>query len=353
MNKISSNLWWNRDFHHRRRPLLIKRNIIQNYIREYFATRNFLEVDSTSLQNSPGNETHIQAFSTEFIIKDHIRKTLYLQTSPEFSCKKILAAGENRIFCFAHVWRNGEQDYLHQPEFTMLEWYRTNEAYEQLMKDCIDIIRCAAEVANKKMFYFQGVKCNPFNEAEYITVSEAFAKYANIDLCITLDNPNEPDRNLLSSQAQKSGIRVAHDDTWSDIFSRILVEKIEPNLGINCCTILDRYPSSESALANICTDDPRFAKRFELYACNVELCNAFDELIDPIEQRRRFEKEMQEKQKIYNETYPLDEDFLSCLTEMPESSGIAMGFDRLVMLATGANNLNEIIWIPMTAYHKE
>ncbi|AKK20590.1 EF-P lysine aminoacylase GenX [Candidatus Liberibacter africanus] len=353
MHKISSKPWWNRDFHHRRRPFLLKRNMIQNSLRKYFAKKNFVEIDSMCLQDSPGNETHIQAFSTEFIIDEHIRKTLYLQTSPEFSCKKLLAAGEEKIFCFAHVWRNGEQDCLHQPEFTMLEWYRAYESYEKLMKDCMDIIRCAAEAADKKTFSFKGIKCNPFSEAEYITVSEAFARYANIDLCVTIDNPSKPDRDLLSLQAQKSGIRVAHDDTWSDIFSRVLVEKIEPRLGINCCTILDRYPASESALSNICPDDHRFARRFELYACNIELCNAFDELIDPIEQRHRFEKEMQEKQKIYNETYPIDEDFLSCLAEMPQSSGIAMGFDRLVMLATGTSNLNEIIWTPLSTSEKE
>ncbi|RPD37098.1 EF-P lysine aminoacylase GenX [Candidatus Liberibacter solanacearum] len=338
--------WWNRDFHHHRRPFLIKRNMIQTSLREYFFNNNFVEIDSMSLQVSPGNETHIQAFSTELITKDHNRKIMYLQTSPEFSCKKLLAAGEEKIFCFAHVWRNGEQDSLHQPEFTMLEWYRAHESYEKLMQDCMEIIRCAAEEAKKSVFSFQSITCNPFSEAEYITVSDAFLRYAHIDLCSTLDHSSPPNRNLLALQAQKSGIRVANDDTWSDIFSRILVEKIEPHLGVNRCTILDRYPLPESALAKVCSDDPRFTQRFELYVCNIELCNAFDELIDPIEQRHRFEKEMNEKKKIYNETYPIDEDFLACLKEMPSSSGIAMGFDRLVMLATGATNLNEIIWTP-------
>ncbi|ACT57539.1 EF-P lysine aminoacylase EpmA [Candidatus Liberibacter asiaticus] len=353
MHQIPSQPWWNRDFHYRRRPFLLKRNMIQSSLREYFVENQFIEIDSMSLQYSPGNETHIRAFSTELIIQDHIRKPLYLQTSPEFSCKKLLAAGEEKIFCFAHAWRNGEQGCLHQPEFTMLEWYRAHESYEQLMKDCMNIIRCAAEVANQKIFSFQNVNCNPFSEPEYITVAEAFARYANIDLGTTLDNPDQPDRHLLYLQAQQAGIRVAHDDTWSDIFSRILIEKIEPNLGINCCTILDRYPAPESALANIYPADPRFTKRFELYACNIELCNACDELLDPIEQRHRFEKEMQEKKKIYNETYPIDEDFLACLTEMPQSSGIAMGFDRLVMLVTGANNINEVIWTPFSQSNQE
>ncbi|MBY7649746.1 MAG: EF-P lysine aminoacylase GenX [Candidatus Liberibacter europaeus] len=350
MNKTPSLPWWNSTFHQNRRPYLIKRNMIQKAIREYFFNNNFIEVDSISLQVSPGNETHIQAFSTDFITSDNKRKTFYLQTSPEFSCKKLLAAGEKKIFCFAHVWRNGEHDCLHQPEFIMLEWYRAQESYEQLMKDCMDIIRCAAEVAGKSEFCFQDISCNPLNDAEYITISEAFKKYANINLDATLDIIEQPNRNLLASQTMKSGIRVANDDTWSDIFSRILVEKIEPNLGIDRCTILDRYPSPESALAKVCSNDPRFTKRFELYACNIELCNAFEELIDPIEQRHRFEKEMSEKQKIYNDSYPIDEDFLSCLAEMPPSSGIALGFDRLVMLATGANNLEEIFWVPFAKY---
>ncbi|AHA28057.1 EF-P lysine aminoacylase EpmA [Candidatus Liberibacter americanus] len=350
MNKNSHLPWWNPSLHQKRRPFLIKRNMIQKELREYFVKNNFIEVDSMSLQVSPGNETHIKAFSTDLITSDCKRKTLYLQTSPEFSCKKLLAAGEKRFFCFAHVWRNGEHDCLHQPEFTMLEWYRSQEPYEQLMKDCIDIIRCAAKVADKSVFCFQGISCNPFNDVEYITVSDAFTRYANIDLASTLDHPDHPDRNILAIQALKSGIHIANDDTWSDIFSRILVEKIEPNLGVNSCTILDRYPAPESASAKICSDDPRFTKRFEIYACNVELCNAFDELIDPIEQRYRFEKAMNEKQKIYDETYPIDEDLIACLSEVKSSSGVALGFDRLVMLATGTNNLEEILWVPLHIY---
>ncbi|MBL0849139.1 MAG: EF-P lysine aminoacylase GenX [Candidatus Liberibacter ctenarytainae] len=347
MHTISPKPWWNRDFHQNRRSLLIKRNIIKQSIREYFLKNDFVEIDSLALQISPGNETHIQAFSTQLITNDHKRKTLYLQTSPEFSCKKLLAAGEKKIFCFAHVWRNGEQDSLHQPEFTMLEWYRTHEPYKKLIQDCMDIIRCAAQSAGISVFSFRNIECNPFSHGEYMTVAEAFTRYAHIDLASTLNIPEQPDRDLFALQAKKAGIRIADDDTWSDIFSRVLVERIEPHLGINCCTILDRYPAPESALANTCIDDPRFTKRFEIYACNVELCNAFDELTDPIEQRRRFEKEMAEKNRIYHETYPVDEDFLSCLTHMPPSSGIALGFDRLVMLATGATHLKEIVWVPL------
>ncbi|MBA5723847.1 EF-P lysine aminoacylase EpmA [Candidatus Liberibacter sp.] len=348
MHKISALPWWNPDFHNARRPFLVKRNLIQKAIREYFAKKNFTEVDSMSLQISPGNETHIQAFSTSLIMDDQQQKTLYLQTSPEFSCKKLLAAGEKKIFCFAHVWRNGENDEIHQPEFTMLEWYRAEESYEQLMKDCIDIIRCAAKAADQSIFTFQGIICDPFHDVEYITVAEAFTKYANINLASTLSIPEQPDRNLLALYAKNAKICCIDDDTWSDIFSRILVEKIEPNLGIHSCTVLNRYPVPESALARVCPDDPRFTERFEIYACNIELGNAFGELTDPIEQRYRFEKAMVEKKKIYNERYPIDEDFLSCLTAMPPSSGMALGFDRLVMLATGATTLREIVWVPIS-----
>jgi lysyl-tRNA synthetase class 2 len=158
--------------------------------------------------------------------------------------------------------------------------------------------------------------------AERITVAEAFAQYADIELARSLESDGSPRRDALAQTATKAGIKIAADDTWSDIFSRVLTERVEPRLGLGAPTILDRYPRVEAALARACADDPRFAERFELYVCGVELANGFGELTDADEQRARFEAEMAEKQRIHGERYPLDEDFLAALRLMPEASGL-------------------------------
>jgi len=145
----------------------------------------------------------------------------------------------------------------------------------------------------------------------------------------------------------EAGIRTAPDDNWADLFSRVMVEKIEPNLGIGRATVLCEYPTAEAALARKTARDPRVAERFELYCCGVELANGFGELTDAEEQRRRFVLEMDEKERVYGERYPLDEDFLAALAIMPDASGVALGFDRLVMLATGARSVDDVIWTPV------
>ena len=294
------------------------------------------------LQVSPGNEAHLHAFATELIGPDATRSRLYLHTSPEFACKKLLAAGERRLFTFARVFRNREHGALHAPEFTMLEWYRAHESYAALMRDCADMLAVTADAAQTKAFAFRNRTADPFATIEKVTVAEAFLRFANIDLLATLD-----ERDALAAAARGRGIRVADDDTWSDIFSRILVERIEPHLGIGRATILDEYPTVEAALARPSAHDRRVAERFELYMCGVEIANAFGELTDAAEQRRRFEAEMAEKQRVHGERYPIDEDFLAALAQMPPASGIALGFDRLVMLATGAPRIDQVQWTPV------
>ena len=157
------------------------------------------------------------------------------------------------------------------------------------------------------------------------------------------------DGTALAAQMQAQGMRVVADDTWSDLLSRVLVARVEPHLGHGRITILDRYPIAEAALARPTADDPRVAERFEVYACGVELANGFGELTNPAEQRRRFALEMDEKARVYGERYPLDEEFLTALAQMPAASGIALGFDRLVMLATGAARIDDVIWVPVAS----
>jgi elongation factor P--(R)-beta-lysine ligase len=338
--------WWMPDVHADRQPFLRARRHILAALREYLAEEDFTEVETAILQRSPGNEAHLHAFKTELVAPDRAAMPLYLHTSPEFACKKLLAAGERRIFEFARVFRNHERGALHHPEFTMLEWYRADQPYEAVMADCAAFIAAAATAAGTQQLTFRGRSADPFAPPEYLTVAAAFTRHAGIDLLATLRS-QEPDRDALALQARVAGIRLADDDSWSDIFSRVLVERIEPQLGNGRATFLTEYPRVEAALARQKPGEPAVAERFELYVCGVELANGFGELTDAIEQRRRLEAEMAKKQRLYGERYPIDEDFLAALALMPPASGCALGFDRLVMLATGASRIDQVIWTPL------
>jgi lysyl-tRNA synthetase class 2 len=339
--------WWAPHVHADRRPFLAARNRITGAVRGLFAAEGFTEVEPAALQVSPGNEAHLHAFATELAGPDGCKTPLYLHTSPEFACKKLLTAGERRIVAVARVFRNRERGALHHPEFTMLEWYRVEEPYEAVMADCVAVLRTAADTAGARAVAFRGRSADPFAEPERLSVPEAFERFANIDLLATIAADGASDRDALAAAAVAQGVRVAADDNWSDVFSRVLVERIEPNLGIGRPTLLHSYPVAEAALARAHRDDPRVAERFEMHLCGVELANGFGELTDAAEQRRRFEAEMDEKARLYGERYPLDEDFLAALAQMPEASGVALGFDRLVMLATGASRIDQVIWTPV------
>jgi lysyl-tRNA synthetase class 2 len=339
--------WWSPDRHADRRPFLLARNRITSAVRAWFETRHFVEVETPALQVSPGNEAHLHAFATEAVGHAGERSPLYLRTSPEFTAKKLLAAGETRTFELARVWRNRERGPLHHPEFTLLEWYRAGEPYEILMADCANLLAVAAEAAGTGLLSFHGRSVDPLAEPERVTLAEAFDRFAGIDLLDTVQADGGTDRDALAAAAGEQGIRVASDDTWADVFSRVLVEKVEPHLGHDRATILCEYPISEAALARPKAADPRVAERFELYACGVELANCFGELTDPAEQRRRFEAEMVEKVRVYGERYPVDEDFLAALATMPAASGGALGLDRLVMLAVGASRIEQVLWAPV------
>jgi len=338
--------WWDRDVHADRRPMLLKRGRIAQAFRSHFAAAGFVEVECGALAPSPGNEAHLHAFAAEKVGPDGARTRLYLHTSPEFACKKLLAAGETKIFDFARVYRNRERGALHAPEFTMLEWYRANEPYARVQDDCIALMRLAAEIGGAKVFSFRGRECDPCAEPERLTVAQAFTWHAGIELLDTLSEEGEGDRDVLAVKARRAGLEVAADDNWADIFSKILVARVEPKLGLGKPTLLHEYPRCEAALARACRHDARVAERFELYACGVELANGFGELTDAKEQRARFTREMDEKERVYGERYPLDEDFLAALANMPEASGVALGFDRLVMLAVGARKIDDVLWTP-------
>jgi elongation factor P--(R)-beta-lysine ligase len=343
----AASAWWSPTVHADRRPILLARNRIEAAARAYLAAHDFLMVDPPGLQRSPGNETHLHAFGTSMIGNDGVGQAMFLHTSPEFTMKKLLAAGETRIASLGHVWRNRERSALHHPEFTMLEWYRAGEPYDAVIADCVQLVRLAAETTGVREFRFRGRSCDPQAEPERISVAEAFALHAEIDLLATMDADGAVDGEALAAQVALRGMAVPEDRSWSYLFSRILVEKVEPQLGNGRVTVLDRYPANEAALARRVPGDARVAERFELYAAGVELANGFGELTDADEQRRRFAAEMAEKERLYGERYPVDEDFLSALRAMPEASGVALGFDRLVMLATGAQRIEAVLWAPV------
>ena len=336
--------WWSATRHADIRPFLAARSAITKAIRAWFDEQGFAEVETGILQVSPGNETHLHAPRTELNSATGALATRYLRTSPEFACKKLLAAGEPRIFEFARVFRDRERGDLHLPEFTMLEWYRADAAYDAVMADSIVIIAHAAQATGIGRFSFRGSSADPFAEPELLTVAAAFERFAGIDLLATIAG-GEGDRAGLAAAA-RTRVRIADDDTWSDIFSKVLVEHIEPNLGQGRLTVLFEYPAPEAALARAKASDPRVAERFEIYACGVELANGFGELTDAQVQRRRFMQAMDEKARRYGERYPLDEDFLDAVAKMPEASGVALGFDRLVMLAGGALRIDQVVWTP-------
>jgi lysyl-tRNA synthetase class 2 len=335
--------WWAPGRHTDRKPFLLARAAVTKAVRSFFDEQGFSEVETGILQVSPGNETHLHAPRTELTRPDGTRATRYLRTSPEFACKKLLAAGETKVFEFARVFRDRERGDLHLPEFTMLEWYRADNGYDAVMADSIVIIAHAAQATGIGQFSFRGKTADPFAEPELITVASAFERFAGIDLLATITHGE--DREALATAARDK-VRLSDDDTWSDIFSKVLVEHVEPRLGQGRLTILFEYPAPEAALARVKAGDVRVAERFEVYACGVELANGFGELTDAAEQRRRFALAMDEKARRYGERYPLDEDFLAAVAHMPQASGVALGFDRLIMLASGAMRIDQVVWTP-------
>ena len=338
--------WWSQASHAERRPYLTARGRITAALRRWFDERGFTEVETPILQVSPGVEAHLHPLRVTMRGPDGAGTQAALHTSPEFACKKLLAAGEGRIVTFARCFRDRERSALHSPEFTMLEWYRAGEPYEALMADCAALLRVAVEAAGTGRLVFRGRVVDPFADPERLTVANAFEQ-SGIDLLSTL-TPDSADRDRLAGLVRAAGVRVATDDTWSDLFSRALVALVEPRLAQEGrATMLCEYPHPEAALARRKPGDPRVAERFELYACGVELANGFAELTDAGEQRLRFEAELAEKARVYGDRVPIDEELLAALPFMPEASGVALGLDRLVMLATRASRIEQVLWAPV------
>jgi len=341
--------WWRPEALARRKANLEIRAKALAAVRTFFATLEFVEVETPCLQISPGLEPHLKAFATGLADPfGDADRTLYLHTSPEFAMKKLLVAGMPRIWQLARTFRNGERSPTHHPEFAMLEWYRAEPRLVRLMEDAEALVRACATAAEVTSLRHGDVVCDPFRPWQRLSVADSFEIYAGIDLLATAPDPLAPDTSLLAGEARRIGISVSATDSWDDIFFKIFLDRIEPLLGLEVPTILHSYPLSMAALARPSAADPGVAERFEIYAAGLELANAFGELTDAAEQRRRFTADMDLKQSLYGERYPIDEDFLAALEAgMPESAGIALGFDRLVMLLAGAERIDDVLWAPV------
>jgi len=342
--------WWRPDRLAARRENLFARARILAAVREFFAAEGFVEVQTPALQVSPGLEPHLKAFATELTDpRDGVVRPRYLHTSPEFAMKKLLAGGMTRIWQLAPVFRDGERGATHHPEFSMIEWYRAGATYRDLMEDCEKLLRAAQPASSGTALSWNNKTSDARLPFERLSVAEAFARHAGIDILATAPDPARPDLALLAREAERIGIAPHPGDDWESLYFRIFLDRIEPRLGIGAPTILYDYPVSMAALSRRKPDDPRLAERFELYVCGLELANAFSELTDAQEQRARFLADQARKQVLYGETYPIDEDFLAALEHgLPECAGIALGFDRLVMLCTGAAHIENVLWAPVS-----
>jgi len=317
-----------------RLPFLRRRAALTAATRSFFMTRGYMEVETPYAVPAPGEEVHLRAFATRRERPDGSVEPLWLHTSPEFAMKRLLAGGSGPIFQFARVWRNGEGSALHAPEFTMLEWYRPGADMDSLMEETTELLRAVLPPSVS----VRGITTS-LARTERLSVAGAFDRYVGADVLAT-----EGDAPALAAQA---GARLRDNETWEDLFFRLLLDRIEPQLGRAHPTYLTHWPAAQAALARRDPVDPRVAERFELFACGIELANAFVELTDPVEQRERFVADRARRHALYGPDWDLDEDFLRALGEgMPPSAGIAMGFDRLAMLASGADRIGQVLWLP-------
>jgi elongation factor P--(R)-beta-lysine ligase len=325
---------WHKDSLASRLPFLRRRARLARAVRAFFEQRGYTEVETQYAVPAPGEEVHLRAFRTTREYSDGHTEPLWLHTSPEFAMKRLLVAGAGPIFQLARVWRNGEGSDLHAPEFTMLEWYRPGASMTALMDETEALLRAVLP----PVVTCRGVSTG-LARFERLSVAEAFARWAGADVLATAgDAP---------ALATAAGVSLRAGEIWEDLFFRLLLDRIEPRLGRARPTFLTHWPAAQAALARRDPADPRVAERFELFVCGIELANAFVELTDPVEQRARFLADRARRHAAHGPDWPLDEDFLAALAHgMPQAAGIALGFDRLAMIASGASRIGQVLWLP-------
>ena len=316
-----------------RLPFLHRRALLTQATRAFFSSRGYLEVETPYAVRAPGEEVHVRSFSTRHVSPHGDAETLWLHTSPEFAMKRLLVGQSGPIFQIARVWRNEEASARHAAEFTMLEWYRPGASFHALMDETEALLRSVLPPVVSS-----GGIASDLGRFERLTVADAFARYAGADLLGTAGDA--------AALAASAGAVLRPNEDWEDLFFRLLLERIEPNIGHRTPCFLTHWPAAQAALAVRDPADRRVALRFELFVCGMELANAFEELTDAAEQRDRFEADRARRHALYGEDWPLDEDLLAALAHgMPGASGIALGFDRLAMIASGADRIDQVMWL--------
>ncbi len=319
-------------------------------VRRSLGAMGYEEVETPCLVPAPGMEPHIHPFRAEFVPEGGGAPTpLWLHTSPEYAMKRLLAAGLPRVFQLSRVFRNGEVSPTHNPEFTMLELYRAGTDYAGIMADLEALVEACARALSPDGAPRAARDGAPLDLAapfERLTVAEAFARHAGIDLAACLG-----DAARLAAAARAAG----HDpgpggESFDDVFFRVMLDAVEPAIGRGRPTYLLDWPAPMAALSRVRRDDPRWAERFELYAGGLELANGFGELTDAAEQRRRLEAEQARRRALGRPVYPLDEAFLEAVGRMPEAGGVAVGFDRLLMLLVGAEAIEDVLLFPASGF---
>ena len=317
-----------------RLPFLRRRSALTRSVRAFFDARGYAEVETTYAVAAPGEEVHLRAFATVRDHPDGVPEKLWLHTSPEFAMKRLLVAGSGPIFQFARVWRNGEGSALHAAEFTLLEWYWPSASLDGLIAETTELLRSTLPPVVR----CRGITTD-LSRFERLTVAEAFLRYVGVDLLAIGEDA--------AALAAAAGVKLRDAETWEDLFFRLMLARIEPMLGRQHPTFLTHWPAAQAALARRDPADPRVAERFELFVCGIELANAFVELTDPVEQRARFLADRARRQALYGADWALDEDFLAALAfGMPASAGIALGFDRMAMIASAADRISQVLWLP-------
>lgn len=306
-----------------RRAALEARARILRAVRGWFDEQGFLSVETPARVPAPGQEIHLDAFRAE--------GGRYLVTSPEYHMKRLVGAGFERIVQIGKAWRAGEAGPHHQPEFLIAEWYRADAPLSAIADDCEALVRVAAAAAGAK---------NPALDLsapfERTTVREVVRRHAGVELAGDESAP------ALAEKTRAAGVALGSATAWDDVFFQLFLDRVEPAIGRGRPTFVFDWPAPLGALARRKDDDPRVVERFELYANGLELANAFGELTDATEQRARFAEESAARARMGKVVYPPDERLLDALPRMPPTSGVALGLDRLVMLALGADDIRDV-----------
>jgi lysyl-tRNA synthetase class 2 len=332
------------------RQRMAQRAHVLGEVRRFFAARDFLEVETPIMVRLPGMEPNLEPNKTAVRSQGGTPHDAYLITSPEYSMKKLLSAGYERIFEITRSFRDCEPwDGSHNPEFTMLEWYRAGSDYLDLMTDTEEMVVTVAEnVLGTSVIKYQGRRIDLGRAWERVSVAEAMARHANLDLAKAIG-----DVEWFRHEVQRRGLSASDTEGFDDLFFRLFLRDVEPKLGQNEPLMLYDYPLSMAALARIKAGDDRYAERVEVYCGGLELANGFSELTNAQEQRHRLQQERADRQANGCLDYGLDEDFLQAVGRMPPSAGIAFGLDRLVMLLTDAPSIREVLFFPAEAVWNE